>query len=361
MANEVAIKDVQGEIMSPAMTQQLSLALPAHITVEKFQRVVVTALNKTPELLEGDRRTLYTACVECAQDGLLPNGKEAALVIFNSKDKLTGSWVKGVSYMPMIAGIYKRARNSGEIKMLSAHVVHKDDDFTYEYGFEPNLTHKPALGERGAIIAVYAIAVLKDGSRDMEVMSEKDVEEVRQASKAPDSGPWKGWWGEMAKKTAVRRLTKRLPMSSDLERVIQRVDDMYDYNGDAKDVTPAAPPPAPKRSDFAELEPPEETEPDSEEAPPPAEPEPQGKPTDDASPPALIEVGVLQEGGSDATADWTGWCESYLKEILACTSAAQVEGWQNANAAPLKNLGITLPDWLKKVERLSADHLITLG
>jgi phage RecT family recombinase len=224
MANNLpALAALQGEIMSTRMAEQLHMALPDHIPVEKFQRVVVTAVNKNPALVGAERRTLFTSCIECASDGLVPNGKEAALVMFG----------QNVVYMPMIAGIYKRARNSGEVTTLNGQVVHANDVFDYAYGFEPTLSHKPAIGERGDIVAVYAVAVMRDGTRDMEIMSVDEVEAVRATSRAKDSGPWKTWWGEMAKKTVVRRLAKRLPLTGDLERLIQRVDDLYDLS-DAK-------------------------------------------------------------------------------------------------------------------------------
>ena len=217
----VAISQLQAEIMSTNVTSQLEMALPDHIPVEKFQRVIVTAVNKSPALVTADRRTLFTSCVECASDGLVPNGKEAALVMFGQK----------VVYMPMIAGIYKRVRNSGEVTTLNGQVVHEKDHFNYAYGFEPTLEHRPADGDRGKVSHVYAVAVLKDGTRDMEVMSVAEVEEVRATSKAKDSGPWVTWWGEMAKKTVVRRLAKRLPLTADLERLVQRVDDLYELSG----------------------------------------------------------------------------------------------------------------------------------
>lgn len=244
--------DLQQQITSERMTDQLTMALPEHISVERFQRVVVTAINKSPDLVHADRQSLFTACVEAAQDGLLPNGKEAALVIFNTREKRRGGpdvWVKKVQYMPMIAGIHKKARNTGEIAMLDSHLVYERDHFDYALGLDPHLVHKPHLGDRGTVIAVYAVCKLKDGTPYIEVMTVPEIDEVRAVSKSPDKGPWGSWWGEMARKTAVRRLSKRLPMSSDLERVIQHVDAMYNF--DERKETATAPAVArPQRADY---------------------------------------------------------------------------------------------------------------
>ena len=218
------------QVLAPGFAEQVKMALPQHISVDKFQRTVITALAKDAELLNADRGSLFTACVEAAADGLLPNAKEAALVIYKTRNRATDQWERRVQYIPMIGGIYKKARNSGEISNLAAHVVYDNDEFDYELGFEPTLKHKPALGDRGQIRCVYAVAVMKDGTKDMEVMTVAEVERIRKASKSSDKGPWVDWWSEMARKTAVRRLAKRLPLTADLDRVISRMDAMYEFD-----------------------------------------------------------------------------------------------------------------------------------
>lgn len=62
-------------------------------------------------------------------------------------------------------------------------------------------------------------------------MSREQVEQVRAASRSKDKGPWVEWWGEMAKKTVLRRLMKRLPTSADLDDLIRRDDALYDFEG----------------------------------------------------------------------------------------------------------------------------------
>lgn len=224
------LEQARTQIMGSEFSDQVKMALPEHISVEKFQRVVVTAIAKDPSLLQADRGSLLTSCIEAAADGLLPNGKEAALVVYNTKNRQTNQWDKKVQYIPMIGGIYKKARNSGDIALLSAELVFEADEFHYELGFDRTIRHKPSLnGDRGAIRCVYAVVVMKDGTRDLEVLTVADVEMIRKASKASDSGPWAQWWGEMARKTAVRRLSKRIPMSADLERVVQRMDALYEF------------------------------------------------------------------------------------------------------------------------------------
>jgi recombination protein RecT len=221
MTNAIAkIDAVRTALTSPQMMKEFKSALPEHVSPEKFVRIAMTAINKSPTLLDCDRKSLYAACMLAAQDGLLPDGREAALVKF--KDS--------VAYMPMVGGILKKVRNSGELQSLSANVVYSNDKFEYwvdEKG--EHFKHIPVFqGDRGKMIAVYAQALTKDGGVYFELLNEADVKKVQNAARSKNI--WTEWAGEMWKKTAIRRLAKKLPMSTDLETVVQRNDDMYDFD-----------------------------------------------------------------------------------------------------------------------------------
>ena len=210
------------------MAPELKAALPAHVTPEKFTRVAMTAIQNNPALQNADRRSLFGAIVRLAQDGLLPDGREAALVLFGNKAQA----------MPMIAGVLKKIRQSGEVAKVSAHVVHANDHFVWKLGFDEDVEHAPpALDQpRGQPIGAYATAVLKDGSRLLEVMSLEEIEQVRAVSRASKNGPWVTWWGEMARKTVMRRLSKRLPMSTDLEDEVFSKDETLAHRDERPDL-----------------------------------------------------------------------------------------------------------------------------
>ena len=212
-----------------AMAPEFRNALPSHIKPEKFQRVVMTVVQQQPDLLQADRRSLLASCTKCAADGLVPDGREAALVIFNTKVKENGQerWEKRVQYMPMMAGLQKRARNSGEIAGIEAHVIYEHDEFLWTQGTDATLKHVPKFpGPRGRAIGAYAIARFKDGSvPQVEVMDADEIESVRAVSRSKDKGPWVDWWGEMARKTVFRRLSKWLPSNADVDDLIRRDDE----------------------------------------------------------------------------------------------------------------------------------------
>lgn len=224
----------EGEKFKAMLTQQrqnIMAALPSHIPVEKFERVCLMAVQRTPDLLAPNvnKQSLFLSCQRAAADGLLPDGREGALVLFGSN----------VQWMPMVAGLMKLARNSGEIASISAQVAYKGEKFTVILGDEERIEHERnlELADGAEVLAVYAVAKLKNGETVREVMTKAQVEKVRAVSRAKNNGPWAQWWEEMAKKTAIRRLSKRLPLSTDrdtdlrLQKAAEREDAEVDFSG----------------------------------------------------------------------------------------------------------------------------------
>jgi recombination protein RecT len=209
-----------------SMEGQFKLVLPPHVPAEKFIRTVLTAVQGNLDLLAADRTSLFTSCMECATDGLLPDGREAAIVTFRNNKK----GCIEAAYMPMVGGLLKMMRNSGELATITPNIVCESDEFDYwidETG--EHIKHKPFLGgPRGELTHAYVIVRNKDGSHTYEVMSKFEIEQVRECAKAKDTGPWKDWYGEMAKKTVIRRISKRVAMSTEIERLVRRDDAFYD-------------------------------------------------------------------------------------------------------------------------------------
>jgi recombination protein RecT len=219
---------------------ELKKMLPPSIPSDKFIRTVQTAITLNPDLAEADKNSVLTSCMKAASDGLVLDGREAALTIYNTKVKRNGqeTWVKMAQYIPMVAGIIKRVRNSGEVSRLNAFVVYENDLFEVEFGLEMSLRHKPNFADPGKPIGAYAVCKFKDGEIDFEFMSLKQIEGIRERSKSKDKGPWQTDWSEMARKTVLRRLSKRLPVDSDIARVVERIDEDYDFKPNDSAETP---------------------------------------------------------------------------------------------------------------------------
>ena len=259
MTNGVAIKQPTLAVELGQRQPQFRAALPAHIPVERFVRVVLTAIQTSPKLAQMDRASLWNACMRAAQDGLLPDGREGALVPFKGK----------VTWIPMVGGIRKKVRNSEAIATWDVHAVHAKDQFQFELGDDPYIKHKPYMPkplersgaetdeqyrarlrahiDPGPLIAVYSVAVLKTGEKSRDMMTRADVELVRDTyARKDDDGKfspmWRNSFDEAAKKTLARRHAKVLPMSTDLDDMLRRDDELYDLKG-ASDKVLAGPRP----------------------------------------------------------------------------------------------------------------------
>lgn len=211
-----------GMIRQPNFQKQMALAMPKSMTPDRLTRIVMTECRKTPALLKCAPESFYGAVLQCAALGLEPGsalGHCYLLPFGNGKDK------QGRPNAQLIIGyrgMIDLARRSGQIVSLQAYCVHEQDTFNYKLGLDPDIEHIPAsVADRGKVTHVYAVAKLKGGGVQFEVMSRAEIEKVRTSSKAGNSGPWSFHWEEMAKKTVIRRLFKYLPVSIEAVRAVE--------------------------------------------------------------------------------------------------------------------------------------------
>jgi len=233
MANDVALLKKQvGQ-----MHGEFSKSLPGHITADRFVRTAQTAIAMTRNIEKvRNPQSLLAACTKAASDGLILDGREAALVVDYQGD---------VQYRPMMRGLLKLAYNSGEIRSIVVETVRDGDHFEYSPTADEPINHKIDLkGDRGEVYAYYALAKLKDGGIIHEVMTRADVHRIRDRSdawKAYKAGkikstPWHTDEIEMGRKTVFRRLSKYLPSSTDRDafrQAVERIDDDYSFEAEA--------------------------------------------------------------------------------------------------------------------------------
>lgn len=200
-------QEVIAQIRGEDFHTQLAAALPEGIPPERFARILVTALlddqirqtDPAKQLLSADRASLFQACLKCAQDGLLPDGRQAALVRRG----------KNVVYQPMVAGLRTIAAEYGWTIRSAA--VRANDEFAYN-DEPPELRHKVATdGDRGELVYAYAVARHKDGRREQRVMTREEV--LKRMDSATTKQVWEKWPDEMWAKTSVRDLFQELPFA----------------------------------------------------------------------------------------------------------------------------------------------------
>lgn len=215
-------------IKSEEYQQKFRSMLPDDVPVARFTSVVLRAVQEDPALMNPstDKNTLFLACQRAAQDGLIPDKREGALVMYGNK----------VQWQVMIGGFRKILAKHGFD--LRTDVVCENDEFDYELGDNPHITHKlPKLGiSRGKVIGAYAIARGPDGRLYRDVMDKEAIDFVR--SKAKSGNVWGTWYNAMAEKTVGRRLVKKLPLYSEDDRLR----DTLDHDNDNFDLDTATKP-----------------------------------------------------------------------------------------------------------------------
>lgn len=236
------LEAIRSRVEAKEMREQFLRALPKQIDGDRFIRVFLTTLSMNPEIAECTQRSVLGAIMKAAQDGLLLDGREAAVVIFKNNQQGT----KEAQYLPMVAGILKKMRQSGEIASVSAHVIKANDYFEFQLGDEEKITHRPSLtDDRGAIIGAYAVVKTLEGGVYREIVSLAQIQKAQAVSKAK-KGPWLDWNEEMAEKTVLKKIAKRCPSSTDLQMVIDHDNEVTGIDTSAL-AAPAANPALPGR------------------------------------------------------------------------------------------------------------------
>jgi recombination protein RecT len=187
------------------------------MTPERLLRIALSECRRTPKLAECSQASLLSAIFSCAQLGLEPGGSlgHAYLVPYG----------RDVQFILGYRGMIDLARRSGMLESITAHAVFEGDEFECELGLEHNLRHRPDWenpnrSDASKLMFVYAVAKLKDGGHQFEVMSRLEVDQIKRRSKSGSSGPWVSDYVAMALKTVVRRLFKWLPVSIELAKAV---------------------------------------------------------------------------------------------------------------------------------------------
>jgi recombination protein RecT len=211
----------------PAYQSQLQKAMPKGLTAERMVRVVLTAMHRTPKLMECTKESVWQAVLDSASLGLFPDALgRSYLVPYKDKCQLI------IGYKGLVDLIYR----SGQVDFIQAYAVHRGDAFSVVLGTEQKINHVPCENH-GEWTHVYSVAKIKGSdSSSFVVMNRSEVMKIKARSKASGSGPWQTDEEEMAKKTVIRRHAKILPMSAEI------VADALDRDSDQYviDATPSA-------------------------------------------------------------------------------------------------------------------------
>lgn len=227
-------QELKALLTGDKMREQFAMALPKHLSPERFCRVAITALSRMPKLAECTQESFFRCLLDLSAFGLEPDGRRAHLIPYKDQCTLVIDW-KGLAELAMRSGI---------IAKLHADIVCENDVFAYDMG-EIKTHSIDYRRPRGEMYAAYAMAVTKDGPVFVAVLNKEEIDAIMKRSQGykaavqyHKSHPWLTDYNEMAKKTAFRRLAKWLPLSAEFRDALDKDDEME------KDVTPPAVQPA---------------------------------------------------------------------------------------------------------------------
>lgn len=211
----ITVNGVREELEKRAET--IFAAKASHIQQQRMIEMAARCCIQNDQLLSCRPASIISAVAEAASLGLELGGVlgHAYLIPY-----------KGVATLvPGYLGLKELAYRSDRIAVIDADVVRPDDYFEWQKGTNQFLHHKPSDDTDSEWTHVYAIAKTTHGEWKVDVMSFAQVELHKQKySRGYDrkDSAWKTAPEAMAKKTVLRRLYKLLPLSAEVQQLVQR-------------------------------------------------------------------------------------------------------------------------------------------
>jgi len=207
-----------------AMKAQFALALPKHLSADRFCRIAITALTRTPKLQECTQESFMKCLLDLSAIGLEPDGKLAHLIPYGRDCTLI------VDYK----GIVDIVRRDPKVLDVQCFVIREKDECVWENG---SISHKiNPFQDRGEPVATYTQIKWKNGTTSTgEPFSKNDAEHAKRSSKTANNGPWKDHYVEMWKKSNIKRDAKMWPLSPEIRDMITKDDNDYQ---EPRNVTP---------------------------------------------------------------------------------------------------------------------------
>lgn len=204
----------------------------AGFSVERVKQEIsfaIQTVNKSPQLAKCSRESVLQSVLNISNIGLSlnPAAKEAYLIPrYNSLSKQMEA-----SLEPGYIGLVKLLTDAGGVTSMLCQLVYENDvEFVIDLANNVNpVIHKPELNKkkRGEIIGCYALATLPDTTRQVEYMSIDEVNEIRERSETfrafkegkIKSCTWVTDYGEMVRKTVIKRIYKYLPRTERMAEI----------------------------------------------------------------------------------------------------------------------------------------------
>jgi recombination protein RecT len=244
---EIAVRERESKLLVFQAEKQFTASNEYKMNFNREAGFAIQILTNNPYLMKCDPDSVKHAIVNVALTGITLNPalKYAYLVPRKVRNEL--KCILDISYIGMI----KILTDAGAVKNVDAGVIYANDKFDYRRGSDPYFKHQPSLSNRGEKIGAYAIAFLRDGGFQFEILGREEIEKIRNTSESYKNeegrkySPWETWEDEMWKKSALKRLFKLLPKTNFSEQLIASIS--HDYENEIDDLA------KPKEDKYADM------------------------------------------------------------------------------------------------------------
>ena len=218
------------------------------VTWAEESQFACQAIQKNEKLSQCSIHTVQNAVINVAAVGLTLNPALGYAYVVPESEKVKDAynreiWVQSCQLRVSFKGLLKIATDSGSILWAKAEIVKAKDLFKYRGPCALPEHEMDAFGDRGDTIGVYCVAKTHQGDLLVDVMSAKEIAQIRAAAK--QDGVWSKWHDEMAKKAIIKRASKQWPKTDRDDRLDRAIAVVNEYEGSddikvEKDITPKA-------------------------------------------------------------------------------------------------------------------------
>ena len=204
-SNELKIQDTQKLSAYFVDALDTTANLPESVDKQRLALNFISLLQDKPELKKFGVETLAPMVVRCAKDNL---------DVLNNEVYIYEGYGGKLTYTPSYKGLRKMAieRSVKPVKQIISKVIYEGDELDEEFiNGESHLHYKSKFGAKRNMIGVFAVCTFESGEEIYEIMTMDDINAIKAKSK--NSGAWRDFFSEMAKKAVVRRLCKQLNLN----------------------------------------------------------------------------------------------------------------------------------------------------
>jgi recombination protein RecT len=214
--------------MLDKMKEDILAVMSKKMDLEQIFKAVTLAASRNDKIYECTQLSVALSVMCIAESGLDAGGYsgEAYIVPFwNGKRQC-----REAVFIPGYPGLIKICVRSGACSMIDVQLVYEEDFFELDLAADRPVTHKPELRkERGDCIGAWSLAYLNNAPKPLvEWMRTEDINAIKDRAKRKEGGPWDTDWGQMARKTVIRRIFHYIPKSVAANQEIEAATRMED-------------------------------------------------------------------------------------------------------------------------------------